>query len=98
MRLSGKGLLLGALAGLLLCGGCTRYYVVRLTNGSQFGAIGKPKLREGTYFYTDGKGRDRTIPAGRVSEIMPASMAQEEEERGQMKASSSKKKHWYWPF
>ena len=89
-----------AFACLVLCAGCYRYYTVKLTNGAQFGTIGKPKLdpQDGAYHYTDGKGRKRAIAAGHVAVIQPTAMAEQEEENSRLKPASTKKKHWYWPF
>jgi len=62
-----------------LCG-CSRHYILKLNNGSQITSIGKPKLKGASYHYKDASGRERIIPQGRVTEIMPASMAKEEKE------------------
>lgn len=61
------------LAVLLLCG-CARDYTITTNNGSQIGALGKPKLKGDVYVYKDLQGRPASVPAGRVREIAPASM------------------------
>ena len=66
-----------ALAGLLALNGCARHYVITLTNGTQIGAVGKPKLRDNVYLFKDAAGRESRIAAGRVSEIAPASTVQD---------------------
>ncbi len=41
----------------------------------------KPRLEKGNYYYKDATGRKLSVPAGRVIEIVPASMAEEEKTR-----------------
>lgn len=65
-------LLLLAVLGLT---GCARSYVITLNNGSRITSHGKPKLQGGAYFYKDTEGKPASVPAGRVREIAPASMA-----------------------
>jgi hypothetical protein len=62
---------------LALCG-CTRHYVMRLNNDMQITTASKPKLKEGFYYFKDAKGEQVRIPQGRVRQIAPASMAEEE--------------------
>ncbi len=69
-------LLLGVMA-LAVCG-CSSTYVMRLSNGSQITTKGKPRLKGGSYYYKDARGQQRSVSQGRVQEILPASMAQEE--------------------
>ena len=84
--------------GFLLCG-CSTQYVVKLTNGGEFTTPSKPKLKGSAYYFKDAHGNQQSIPAGRVTEIEPASMAREEAQEHQFKApTTTKKKHWYWPF
>lgn len=64
-----------AVCGITLLTGCTRHYVVTLNNGNQISAFGKPKRENGAYVFKDAKGQQVSIPAGRVSEVAPASMA-----------------------
>ncbi len=70
-------LLLLAVMLLPVCG-CSRFYIMRLSNGSQITTKGKPRLKDNTYYYKDAQGQTRSVAQGRVKEIMPASMAQEE--------------------
>jgi len=57
--------------------GCSHHYILTLNNGSRIDSPGKPH-REGTYYvYKDAHGEKQYIPAARVSEIAPASMAKE---------------------
>jgi hypothetical protein len=49
-----------------------------LNNGTRLTTASKPRLKEGTYIYKDAKGQDCYVPAGRVREIAPASMAKDE--------------------
>ena len=67
---------------LMLCSlvcGCAHEYVIKLNNGLQVTSASKPKLKGGYYVYTDSAGRTGTVPAVRVLEIEPASMAKEEQ-------------------
>ena len=66
------------LVGLSILTGCAHNYVMTLTNGSQIITASKPRLERSSYVYKDAKGRDCFVPAGRVREIAPASMAKEE--------------------
>jgi hypothetical protein len=63
---------------VLLCGGCAQTYVMRLTNGQQITTASKPKLKGVYYVYKDPLGRDNFVPQGRVLEILPTKVAQEE--------------------
>ena len=58
----------------LLCG-CARNYVVTLDNGRRLTTASKPKLKGGNYVYKDATGRQAMVPAARVREIAPQSMA-----------------------
>lgn len=80
-------LILTVVAALL--GGCAHPYVLKLQNGTRIVTPGKPKLDHGYYVYKDAKGEVRKIPAGRVREMEPASMAESEKE--QFKISTQKK-------
>ena len=66
----------------LLCG-CTRTYVISLTNGSRIVCAGKPKLEGGHYVYKDVRGEKFTVSAGRVTEVAPASMSSSEFNTGE---------------
>ena len=80
--------------GTIVLSGCVHPYVVKLSNGMQITTPHKPKLKDGAYQYTDSKGMAVSIPAGRVREIEPASMA-EEEKRPLSTPQPHKKRHWY---
>ena len=64
--------------GVLLSTGCARNYTITLTNGTQLGAKGKPKLKDGAYYFKDASGRDTSVSAGRVSQIGPASSTKDQ--------------------
>ena len=72
---------LSLLLALLSLTGCAHHYVMKLSNGMTVTANSKPKLDNGVYHYKDARGRQTTMSAGRVVEIMPASMAPEEKAR-----------------
>ena len=60
----------------VVCTGCATRYSITLNNGDVITSRGKPKHDErGYYFYKDANGQTNVIPAGRVREISPASMA-----------------------
>lgn len=82
MVLAAKNLCLLLPLGLLLFTGCARNYTITLTNGTQLGAQGKPKLKDGAYYFKDAIGRDTAIAAGRVSQIEPASSAKQGNKSG----------------
>jgi hypothetical protein len=62
---------------VLLCG-CAQHYVIKMTNGGEVTTRGKPKLNGAHYEYKDVNGKAQRIPAGRVTEIEPATMAMRE--------------------
>ncbi len=62
---------------LLLCG-CANTYVITKSNGMRITTSGKPKYKNGGYYYTDASGRKSYIPGGQVREVAPASMAEDE--------------------
>jgi hypothetical protein len=68
------------LVGLLGLTGCAHHYVVRLSNGQKISTSSKPKLDQGVYHFKDAAGKTRYVSAGRVAEIVPASMAKDEKE------------------
>lgn len=63
----------------VLLTGCARRYVITLSNGTRLTAVGKPQFQDGQYFFKDASGRTGSLPAGRVREIAPASMAREKD-------------------
>jgi hypothetical protein len=75
--------------------GCAQHYVMKLSNGMQITADGKPKLKGSTYYYKDAQGQEHAIPQGRVQMIEPTSLAAEE---SKFTVEQPRKKHWYWPF
>ncbi|HWQ92212.1 MAG TPA: YgdI/YgdR family lipoprotein [Clostridia bacterium] len=70
-----------ALAVLLAATGCARNYVITTHNGARFMTASKPKLEQGNYVFKDASGKPAYISAGRVKEVSPASMVQEEKPR-----------------
>jgi hypothetical protein len=68
------------LLNLVALTGCVHQYSMKLTNGLQVTTTSKPKLKNGVYVYKDAKGREQYMPAGRVIQIQPTSMAQAENE------------------
>jgi hypothetical protein len=65
---------------LMACCGCARHWVMTLTNGTQIDTRGKPKLQKGYYVYKDPLGREGYVYAGRVREMGPASMMEQQKE------------------
>jgi hypothetical protein len=72
-----KRISLALLVAPLLLVGCAQHYVMTLNNGAHITTKGKPKLDGGTYVFKDIQGQEGRIPAGRVTELCPASMVQE---------------------
>jgi hypothetical protein len=66
-------LVLVVVAGLLA--GCARNYNIITTSGRVIGTKGKPHYdkENGVFKYTDGLGEKRSIPAGSVMQVAPAS-------------------------
>jgi hypothetical protein len=62
----------------VLLTGCARNYVITMNNGTRITTKSKPKLQGSNYVFKDAKGQPAQIPAGRVREVAPASMATEE--------------------
>ena len=65
----------------LLLAGCARNYVMSLNNGARITTRGKPKLEGGAYVYKDIRGDISRVPAGRVTETAPASLAKERQRK-----------------
>lgn len=65
---------------LLALTGCARNYVMTLSNGSHVVTDGKPKLVNGYYVGKDPSGRPVEVSAGRVREVSPASMVEDEKQ------------------
>ena len=61
----------------LLLAGCAQRYVMTLNNGAHITTKGKPTLTGGVYVFKDLQGQEGRVPAGRVTEISPASMTKE---------------------
>jgi hypothetical protein len=84
------------LAGLIVLTGCAHHYVLRLNSGSEIVTASKPKLKDGVYEFKDARGEEHLVPAGRVREVAPASVAQREDRPKPMKVEPPPtKKHWY---
>jgi hypothetical protein len=67
------------IAGLMVLSGCSHSYMMKMTNGSKIVTASKPKLKNGVYIYKDAKGGEHTVSQGRISEIEPLSMANEDQ-------------------
>ena len=88
-----KRICLPLLLGAILVGGCAEPYTMKLNNGLQVTVPRKPTLANGAYHYKDSNGVERSVPAGRVREIEPASMARDEQQS--FTPVVHKKRHWY---
>ena len=77
-----------------LCG-CAHEYIMRLNTGTTILTASKPKLKDGAFHYKDANGADHQISQGRVIEIVPASMAKQQETK--VKVEQPKSSHW-WKF
>ena len=73
-------------AALLLLSGCTHQYVMKMSNGTKVTTVGKPKLEKGFYVYKDAHGDKHAMAQGRVIEIEPASMEQDEKSKFMQKS------------
>jgi len=61
----------------VLCG-CAHTYVITLSDGRRITTASKPRLENGRYTFKDPAGRPSSVSAGRVKEIAPASMVEEQ--------------------
>jgi hypothetical protein len=94
MRLSKTSPLLLAIAiGLT---GCARHYVMKLTNGAQITTAGKPKLKDGIYYFKDAKGEEHAVGEARVYEVAPAGMIEKANKQKPMITDPQKKRKWYY--
>jgi hypothetical protein len=91
-----KLLALPLLIGLLALSGCASHYVMKLNSGSQITTASKPQLKGNLYTYKDAKGETRFIPATRVREIEPASMAAQESKPKRVKEKHKHKWYYLW--
>jgi hypothetical protein len=67
--------ILPSLVVLLLLTGCSRDYILTMSNGDRVRASSKPRLANGFYYFKDAHGRDaRPVFSASVAEIAPASM------------------------
>ena len=73
-----KKLSLMLLVGLSLLCGCAHTYVITLSDGRRITTASKPRLDNGRYVFKDASGKPSSVPAGRVREIAPASMVEEQ--------------------
>ncbi|MEY4386784.1 MAG: hypothetical protein RLY20_2067 [Verrucomicrobiota bacterium] len=64
-----------ALAAVFVLTGCARFYTITTTGGREIATKGKPHYDKANsvFIYTDPRGQQRTIPAGSVAQIAPAS-------------------------
>ncbi len=83
------------LIGLIALTGCANRYVVTLNNGGQITTSGKPKLKDGAYYFKDSKGEEQVMPAFTVRELAPASMAEREDKHQPAQFKPEKKRKWY---
>jgi len=83
------------LIGLIALTGCASPYVLKLTNGTQIVTPGKPRLKDGVYYFKDAKGDEQSVLAARVREVAPASMAEAENKSQPVKMKSDTKRKWY---
>lgn len=77
----------------VLCG-CAHEYLMKLSNGDQVISLSKPKLREASYYFTDGEGVERAVPQNRVVKIETVSVVKQEN-KPLSPAKPKKPKHWY---
>ena len=74
-RMKARPILCFTLLALLLCAGCARNYNITTSSGHVITAHGKPHYSKanGSFVFKDVTGQERSIPAGSVSQIAPAS-------------------------
>ena len=91
-----KNAVLPLLICLVALTGCAHQYVLKLNNGGEITAAGKPELKDGVFHFKDAKGEEHFVPASRVRELEPASLAEKEDRKPQpQKVAPVKKKKWY---
>jgi len=73
-----KRIVLMLLTSLSVLCGCAHNYVITLDNGRRITTASKPKLKGEKYVFKDGAGGQGSVSAGRVREIAPASMANDD--------------------
>ena len=76
------------LLGFALLTGCSNHYVITLSSGTQIGTQGKPVLKGGSYYFKDATGVEKSVSAGRVSQIETASSAARGSKPGYINAPS----------
>ena len=81
--------------GLIVLSGCAHQYVMRLSNGAEITTPTKPQLKEGVYYFKHARGEEHFVPASRVREVAPASMAAREAKPHSAPGAPHKKRHWY---
>jgi uncharacterized protein YcfL len=64
--------------GTLALTGCSRHYVMKLSDGQEVVTGSKPRLSGAFYSYKDAAGHKDYVPQSRVLEIEPQSMAHHE--------------------
>ena len=84
--------ILPLLISLVVLTGCASPHIMKLTNGAQIVTPGKPRLKDGVYYFKDAKGEEQSVLAARVREVAPASMADKPQPA---KLKSDKKRKWY---
>ena len=80
------------LLGLTALAGCAHQYVMKLNNGSEITTASKPRLKDGIYHFKNAKGEEQLMPATRVHEVAPASVAEREDKPQPLKTESPKKR------
>jgi hypothetical protein len=74
-----------SLLAIFLLSGCASHYMITLNNGNQITSRGKPKREGAAYVFKDASGKSRSVPAGNVTEIAPASMNEKKDQNFNLK-------------